>query len=189
MADAHHTLVVGVAGAVAVTVAQLTIAALKAAVATTTIVFIVVGISITTYMLSYAMADKLYTAVLWPKFAKRNLTGAWEMELCNLSDDSTRTGRTEVVHTPSRVRFSCINYRPGTATAYSTWTSISATFVDDTTLLVLYQVESTVDWKPFKRGVMRLQVATTKPDVMTGDFFDNAPSDDRGPITFRRSTK
>lgn len=171
------------------TTAQLTIAALKQLVSTTTIVFIVVGISIASYVLSFAMVDRFYSSVLWQRFTKRNLTGKWDMELTNLSDDSTRTGRAEVVQTPTSIRFSCINYRPGTATAYSSWTSIVAVFIDDTTLLLLYQIESTVDWKPFKRGVIRLQVGATRPDTMTGDFFDNAPSDDRGPIVFRRSNK
>jgi hypothetical protein len=186
MTERYRTLIVGLAGAVTVTVAQLAITALQAKLSIAAVVLVVAGVSLSTYIASFALIEHLYSTYVWQRYSRRNLSGSWDMRLTNLSDGSTRTGRAEIAQTPSALRVSCVNYRPGTEAAYSTWTSILADFADETTLFFVYQVESTADWKPFKRGIMRLQVAVREANVLTGDFFDNAPSDDRGPVTFTR---
>jgi hypothetical protein len=186
--NTHRNLIVGLAGAFAVTVAHFVTQVLGDKLSVVGAAFIITAIALLTYATSFVLIDGLYEKVIWPTFARRNLTGQWKMELTNLADGSTRTGEAHIIHSPSLLRISCVNHRPGVAGAYSSWTSVLATFVDETTLLFIYQVESAVDTKPFKRGVMRLQVNVTAPKVMTGDFFDNAPSDDRGPVVFRRES-
>ncbi len=187
MLTKSRNLLVATAGAVAVAVAQASITILQSRLSLGLLIPVVVALCFTTYVASFGLFDRLYVKFLWPRFNRRNLSGIWTMHLSNLTDGSTRTGTVTIVHTPDELRVSCVNYRDGHATPYSTWASVFAAFTSDATLMLLYEVESTSDWKPFKRGVMRLMVVGDRPDLITGDFFDNAPSDDRGPVELTRS--
>lgn len=139
--------------------------------------------TLSVYTISFQFGDWLHRRYLWRVGAAINLNGCWDVELTNLRDGSTRVGEAYFRHDRDSINARGMNEKPGMG-PFSTWSTRLVVLTDDTVFL-LYEIESSQDpERNFKRGVIRLQIPDSVDLPLRGDFWDNAPSEDRGPISF-----
>lgn len=147
--------------------------------------------TLSVYTISFQFGDWLHRRYLWRFGARINLNGSWDVKLTNLRDGTIRIGEAYFHHDRDSITARGVNEKPGTAGPFSTWSTRLVILTEDTVFL-LYEIESSQDpGRNFKRGVIRLQIPGSFELPLVGDFWDNAPSEDRGPIsfTFRKTTR
>ena len=141
------------------------------------------------YVLSFKFFDLVDKYLIW-RFYQPVLGGTWELDLTNLEDKSKRKGDVSIKQTRDSILVSAINYRLNTQNEredepYSTWRSVEAILREDE-LFFIYEVESSVDIKPLKRGYMQFTIISSKPSDLKGHYYDAAPYNCQGPIVLRK---
>lgn len=137
------------------------------------------------YIIGFKIANYLDCHFLW-RFYLPVLNGKWQLQLTNLEDSSSRVGEVNIIQTRDSIMISAINYKlPNKDEPYSTWKSIDA-IVRINELFFTYEVESSVDSKPFKRGYMKFSNITKQTKELLGNYYDAAPSNCQGPIILRK---
>lgn len=147
--------------------------------------------TLSVYAISFHLADWLHKEYFWRIGAAINLNGCWDLSLTNLDDGSTRRGEVYFRQDRDTVSAKGTNKKLGEDLPFSTWCS-RLVVLTEANIFLLYEIESSQDTgKHFKRGIIRLQIPDSHDQPLVGDFYDNAPSKDRGPIMLirRRSVK
>jgi|NGEPerStandDraft_6_1074524.scaffolds.fasta_scaffold22242_5 hypothetical protein len=182
------TTLVGIAGGCAILFVEVTKDALAkhGLSGQATLMVLVLG-TFSVYTLSFQLVDWLHRRYLWRMGSVLDLSGTWRLSLTNLADSTTREGEVHIHQDRDNLRLQGTNYRPPDNTAFSTWSSRLAV-MSESTLFVIYEIESSKDeGKNFKRGIIRLQLPNDAARPLVGDFYDNAPSTDRGPASLTRA--
>lgn len=186
MNNKNNTILVGIAGSIAIIFFELALRMLSIVITgfDWNIVILILG-TFSVYLLSFKFIDFLDNKFLW-RLYHPVLNGTWELQLDNLEDGSKRIGKTVIRQTRDTILITAINYKlPKEDEPYSTWKSVEA-IIGTSELFFTYEVESSIDIKPFKRGYMKFTIISKKPKELLGNYYDAAPSNCQGPIVLKR---